>query len=284
MTLHRIPDLVSLAALVGLILLTPLYFSQRRDVIRLRSLREAAPDHPAKDIAASEALLDRAEVELEQVLVATGQFTAVSPRAPETDSGQLTPLPPGERLETGPIHAPAALPTGERPALTQLTMEREALLPHPRWRHFVTRFSQPRVLAIVGLAGVAIGVGALFASGVLLGGGNTTSAPAAKPGAIAPGDIEVAVLNGTSIPGLAGKVGDDVTASGFKLGPITNTRRPFQQTVVMFGPGEERAANQVAHVLGVTPVQPIDAETRGLAPQADVVVIAGSDRAKRATP
>ncbi len=281
MSLHRIPDLISLAAFVGAILLLPLYLSQRRDVLRLRALREHAPDHPAKDIAASEALLDRAEVELEQVLVATGQFPAVALREPTTDPGQITPLPPGERLQTGTMRVPAGVsPTSERPALEQLTMEREALLPHPRWRHFAVRVTQPRVLAVVGLAAVAIGVGALVASGALLGGGNEAGARNAKPGAIAPADISVAVLNGTSTPGLAGREADNVTSSGFKLDTVTDTRKPYQQTVVMFGPGQQAAAGKVAHVLGVTPVQPIDAETRGLAPQADVVVIAGADRAK----
>jgi len=279
--LHRIPDYVSLAAFIGVALLAPLYYSQRRDVIRLRALREYVPDHPSRDMAASERLLDRAEVELEEVLTATGQFQAVAPREPSTDPGQLTPLPPGERLETGAIRVAPGLPaTSERPALERLTMEREALLPHPRWRHFAARVTQPRALAVLGLVAVAIGVGALFASGALLGGGNQVQPPTPKPGAIAPGDISVAVLNGTSTPGLAGRVGDDVTSSGFKLDTVTNSRKSFQQTVVMFGPGEEPAANKVAHVLGVTPVQPIDAETRALAPSADVVVIAGADRAK----
>jgi LytR cell envelope-related transcriptional attenuator len=279
-SLQRIPDLISLAAFVGVVLLAPLYLSQRRDILRLRALREFDPDHPAKDFRASEALLDRAEVELEQVLVETGQFPAVAYREPATDPGQMTPLPPSERLDTGAMRAPSGYPTtSERPALEQLTMERDALLPHPRWRHFAARVTQPRVLAVVGLAAVAIGVGALFASGALLGGGNEAGAPPAKPGAISPGDITVSVLNGTSTPGLAGRVSDDVKASGFNLGNITNSRRPFQQTVVMFSPGEEKAANKVARVLGVTPVQPIDADTRAVAPQADVVVIAGADRA-----
>jgi hypothetical protein len=135
------------------------------------------------------------------------------------------------------------------------------------------------VLAVVGLAAVALGVGALLASGVLLGGGNQAGTPAPKPGSISPSDITVSVLNGTSTPGLAGRVSDDVKSSGFRLGNITNSRRPFQQTVVMYGQGEKQAGMKVAHVLGVTPVQPIDAETRALAPQADVVVIAGADRA-----
>ncbi len=45
------------------------------------------------------------------------------------------------------------------------------------------------------------------------------------------------------------------------------------------GADRQRGLGKVAHVLAVTPVQPIDAETRALAPTADVVVIAGADRA-----
>ena len=94
-----------------------------------------------------------------------------------------------------------------------------------------------------------------------------------------PADIEVAVLNGTSTPGLAGRVGDDVQASGFKLGTVTSTRRQYQQTVVMYSPGQKRAATKVAPVLGVTPIQPIDSVIRARRPTR-TVVIAGSDRAK----
>ena len=158
-------------------------------------------------------------------------------------------------------------------------MEREALAPHPRWRHFAARVSQPRILALLALAALAIGVAGLFASGKLLP-GNEPGNVSPKPGAIVPGDINVAVLNGTSIPGLAGRVGDDVQRSGFQLGSVTNSRKQYQQTVVMFGQGQQKAATRVAHVLGVTPVQPIDAQTRSLAPNANVVVIAGVDRVK----
>ena len=66
--LDQIPDYVSLAALGGTALLTPLYLSQHRDVVRLRQLKEHEPEHPARDIAASEVLLDRAEAELEEIL------------------------------------------------------------------------------------------------------------------------------------------------------------------------------------------------------------------------
>ena len=102
-----------------------------------------------------------------------------------------------------------------------------------------------------------------------------------KPGAVVPADVNVAVLNGTSAPGLAAKVGDDVRVNGFSLGTLGNSRRQFGQTVVMYELHQQRAAMRVAHALGVKPVQPIDKNTqRAAGSDADVVVIAGADRAK----
>ena len=68
--------------------------------------------------------------------------------------------------------------------------------------------------------------------------------------------------------------------NGFKLGTVTNSRDQFDQTVVMYEPEQRRAAKKVAHDLGVKPVQPIDRQTEQAAGGADVVVIAGADRAK----
>ena len=75
-------------------------------------------------------------------------------------------------------------------------------------------------------------------------------------------------------------MGDDVRVNGFRLGAVTNSRDQFDQTVVMYGPGQQRAARKVAHDLGVKPLQPIDRQTEQTANDADVVVIAGADRAK----
>lgn len=275
----EIPDYLSLAALSGTVLLTPLYLSQRRDVARLRRLRELEPDHPHRDFAASEVLLDRAERDLEQVLIATGEFTAVA--APGTESGQLTPIPPTERLDTGATPVPPlSRITSDRPALERVTMERDALAPHRRWRKFASTATTPRSLAILGLLAVVIGVAALVASGKLLTGGNEPSTKAAKPGAAAPAGINVTVLNGTSQAGLGGQVGHDVKQSGFRLDSVAKSSKPYQQTVVMFSPGQKKPATKVAHDLGVTPIQPIDSQTRSEAPNADVVVIAGVDRTK----
>ena len=47
----------------------------------------------------------------------------------------------------------------------------------------------------------------------------------------------------------------------------------------MFEKGQERAARKLARDLGVSPVQPIDRQAQRLAEGADLVVIAGQDRA-----
>jgi LytR cell envelope-related transcriptional attenuator len=276
----QLPAYVSLAAALACVLLLPLYFSQRRDLERLNAWMEHEPDHPQADIAASEALLDRAETELEALFVP-------EPQAPsgEQPGGQavaeptvVAPAPPA------PPTAPRGLPparrvTTERPALERITTERAALQPHPHWRRLVGRIGQPHVLSAVAAVAVLLGLAAIFGSEeILKGGGESNQGP--KPGAIVPGEVDVAVLNGTSVPGLAAKVGDDVRVNGFRLGAVTNSRDQFDQTVVMYRPGQQRAARKVAHDLGVEPLQPIDRQTEETAGDADVVVIAGADRAK----
>jgi hypothetical protein len=274
---EQIGRYAALASVLGLLLLLPLYLSQRRDVQRLRAFMETEPTHPAADMAASETLLDRAEAELEELLGPSVEetpagATPVPAGGPATAAGEgpatgATPIPPVERV------------TAERPALDRITMEREAVRPHPRWRQFVARVTRPRVLAIIALSTVVLGVAAVVASEHLLsgpsGGGHER-----KPGAFDPSQVDVTALNGTAIPGLAAKVGDDVASNGFHLLGTDTTRGQIQQTVVQYAPGDQVAATRVAHALGVKPVQPIDSATRRLAPDADVVVIAGQDRVK----
>jgi hypothetical protein len=135
------------------------------------------------------------------------------------------------------------------------------------------------VLSAVALLAVALGLVAIFGSEQLLSGG-ADSNHGPKPVAIVPGDVSVAVLNGTSVPGLAAKVSDDVQVNGYKLATVTNSRTQFDQTVVSYEPGQRREAQKVAHDLGVRPVQPIDRQTQQVSGDADVVVIAGADRAQ----
>ena len=55
--------------------------------------------------------------------------------------------------------------------------------------------------------------------------------------------------------------------------------RETDQTVVMYAPGQQRAANRVARQIDASAVQKIDREVQEAAgPTADVVVILGQDR------
>jgi len=264
---NRMPTYVSLAAVVGFVFLLALYMSQRRDLMRIQAWMEAVPDHPAEDLARSETLLDRAEAELEQILGVEGPSQAAVERTVVAPPSAATPAPTSQTT------------TSERPALEQITTEREALLPHPRWRRFAARVSQPRVLGLIALGAVILGLAGIFGADRLLNDNTGPEQRTHKPGAVVPHDVTVAVLNGTSVPGLGAKVSDDVTANKFQLGNVGDSRKEYDQTVVMYEPGEKKAASKLAKDLGVNPVQKIDRPTQQAAGGADVVVIAGRDRA-----
>ena len=269
--------IVAVVAGLGIVLLLPLYLSQRRDLQRLVAWMERDANHPVEDVAASELILDRAELELEQLL---GEGPAA--RAPEAPATEVVPGPPPE-LSPAPTDAPAPVTaaarrvTAERPALDRITMERAALQPYPRWRRFMSTVTRPRWMIAIAVAAVLIGVGAIFGSELLLETGEKE--PPEKAGALDPSQITVAVLNGTSVPGLGAKVGDDVEANDFDLGTVSTYPQPQDETVVMYEPDQERAARKLAADLGEGVLQPIDHQAQRLANGADVVVIAGQDRA-----
>jgi hypothetical protein len=239
----------------------PLYLSQRRDLQRLREWAEREPEYAASDFAHSEQRLDEAETELERVLGATAE-PATEVRQPATGE---TPIPAATRV------------THERPALERITMERAALAPHPRWRRFVSSATQPRVLVAIGLAALLLGGGAIFVSQQLLSNDEGTGTP--HVARVNPADVTVAVLNGTSVNGLAGKVGSDIEASGYTLGAVTNTTPDYKKTVVMYTDKQKPAAQKVAGDIGVEDVSELDRALRDVVGDADVVVIAGEDRA-----
>jgi LytR cell envelope-related transcriptional attenuator len=242
--------IIAIAAGIGILLLLPLYLSQRRDLKRLVDWMDSEPEHPVADTVASEQILDRAEAELERL---TGEQPAVVAE------------PSGA----------AARVTSERPALERVTMERAALLPHPRWRRFRDRVTQPRWLAAIAAGAVLLAVAGIFGSQLLL---ETDEGPP-KAARVDTSEVSVAVLNGTTVPGLGQKVGDDVEANAFSLGAVTTFPDPVDQTVVMFERGFEQEASRLSAKLGALPVQPIDRQAQRLADGADVVVIAGQDRA-----
>ena len=235
----EVTALVATASALGILLLTPLYLSLRRDVHRLREWMLQNPEHPAKDLALSEARLDKTEVELERIYE----------------------VPAAARV------------TSERPALERITMERAALAPHPQLRRFRSFALQPRWLAALAVAAFAVATSAIIVvqQGLL----HDDEPPAAQ---LDPAGLEVAVLNTTSAGGIAGRVSKQIEDAGFLPGAVESFVREADQTVVMFQRGQGRAAKRVARELGGAAVQKIDREVQAATPSADVVVILGQDR------
>jgi hypothetical protein len=94
-----------------------------------------------------------------------------------------------------------------------------------------------------------------------------------------PAQVTVAVLNGTTVQGLAAKVGQEVDAGGFKSGTIGNAARIDQAaSVVLYRDGQARAARAVANRLGIEKTEPVDSVNEEIAGSFDVIVLVGSDR------
>jgi hypothetical protein len=101
-----------------------------------------------------------------------------------------------------------------------------------------------------------------------------------KAAPVAPSHVTVSVLNGTTVPGLAAKVGDKVEHLGFQLGNVTNNSdQSRNESVVLYAPGHQREAAAVARKVGISQREAVTASSRQLAGDASVVVIVGADKA-----
>ncbi len=249
------PDLVeplggaaALLALLGLLLLLPLFVTQRREIGRLRAWQELEPQ--AGDPGDAAAPL---------AAPAAGGSAATA-----TSGGRLRPMTAAERV------------TSERPALTRIgTAERAALEPQPLWRRVLERGPRhPLVLSLLAL----LTAGAIFAAAALFlragsdeGSGEGTAGRAAT---------EVVVVNASASPGLAGKTADEAERLGYTVAGTTAAGGTSTQSVVQYAEGAKSEATSVARRLEIGVLQPFDTEAEAAANGADVVVIAGEDRAK----
>jgi hypothetical protein len=166
--------------------------------------------------------------------------------------------------------------------------------------------SRARVAAIVGavvavLAVVAVAAVIIFASG---GGdkaaqqpnsvasptpttGTNAKAPA-EPKAAAPRVVRsrytVAVLNGTTVTGLARQASNRVAARGYKQGTVTTDtgNQARRQTQIFYDSAARPAALDVAKLLGVAAgaVQQMDQNAKALGGGAQVAVFIGADKAQ----
>jgi hypothetical protein len=101
-----------------------------------------------------------------------------------------------------------------------------------------------------------------------------------RGGGVNPADVTVAVLNGTTVPGLAATLSDEVSAAGFQVGTITNfSDQQLAESVVQYAPGHEPEARSVSRRLGINQREPVSSSSQALAGDATVIVIAGADKA-----
>ena len=268
----EVTSAIAAVSVVGFFLLLPLYLSQRRDVLRLREWMMDHPEFPATDVVLSERRLDHAERELAKAYAERGEpvpgtmeFEAVRAATAVKEPGKAEPV-------DAPLEE--SLLTSERPALAQVTMERSALEPHPRWKQFGANVTQPRWLAVIALVALVLGVGGILGVDRILREDEDSGGAALTE----PTGIEVAVLNTTTASGIAGRVATQIEDSGFIRGQVGNIERETDQTIVMYAPDQKRAGNRVARELGDVAVQQIDREVQAAAAGADVVVILGQDR------
>ncbi|MDX6644051.1 MAG: hypothetical protein QOD76_2013, partial [Solirubrobacteraceae bacterium] len=154
-----------------------------------------------------------------------------------------------------------------------------------------------RGAALIAVLALALVVGGVYLATSSGGGGGASKPVAAKPNAVGPapapakkrasgapvqrGQTTVAVLNGTTIPGLAAQVSDQLQKGGFKRGSVTNASDQQRSTTqVAYAPGYKRAGDDVASLLKLrSAAAPMDAGTQAIAgPEAAIVVTVGTDR------
>ena len=93
--------------------------------------------------------------------------------------------------------------------------------------------------------------------------------------------MTVAVLNGTTVPGLAATLGDQVGAAGFEVGTIANfsPNQQLAESVVQYAQGHERQAAAVSRRLGIPQREAVNPSSQELAGDATVIVLVGADKA-----
>jgi hypothetical protein len=253
--IEQIGAFAGLAAFLGLAVLALLSFAHGRDIRRLRDWAGSAPEREAERKESTSAIAAQRAEELRQLEEArTAEHEAVESREMRR-----------QRREEG------------LPELTRGERLRESL------SGLGERLSQPLVLVAIFVVCVLIAAGVVYA--VTSGGdegaqGSNSHADTAK--AIKPAEIEVAVLNGTAVAGLAATYGEKIEGKGFETGPVTNSSETFEKSVVMFKPGHEPEAKMVAKRISIPKLEPMSGEIAEVAGKANVAVVVGEDNAEAA--
>ena len=189
-----------------------------------------------------------------------------------------------KRLREWASRAPERPGSVTRPAASPAVPQPTAIVPPRRSQPWYTRIGARYVaLAVVGLF-VLCGAAA---SGVTHLTGNKDNGlptkPKRKAAAVKPRNVTVAVLNGTMVPGLAARLRDQIAAAGFRKGTIDDfSDKQLAASVVQYAPGHQAEARAVGRTVGVGQLEPLTDNSRALAGDATVILIAGADKAAAA--
>lgn len=250
----------AVVSLIAMALVVPLYVTQRREVKRLERWRELEPergDEGAPVVAAAGTIAPASS---------TGGYPAQV--APAAGTAATRPA-------TGGYMTPAERVTADRPALKRITAERAAIQSPSFWRRLLARGPRhPLVLSVI-----AIVLAGAVVTAVYLSSGKFGDNGREKGAGFDRSEVSLVVLNGAGTTGLADRVADDAAAVGFS-DVRTGVTGEANQSVVLFDKGSKREASTVARLLGIDILQPIQRDVRAIAPDADVVVVAGEDRAR----
>lgn len=303
----EIPDIVrdigavaGFASFIGLAVLSALYFSQARDVKRLREWAGRAPEREPLERAAVQARAQAAALAAQQRQQQAqqaqqgGQPQPAGPR-PASAAGATATAPQAPRripsTPAGNGAPPAAPPVGARPSAVG---QRTQILPpgavRPPWYR---RLVPDLRTALMALAAVLV-LGAAVAFAVIQvggddgaesgapaqqarGGDERASEPPAEPPS--PSEITVSVLNGTTVTGLASQYRDALEEAGYDVGNAANfSDQAKAESVVLYAKGERPAARVVARDLDINQIEPVDPESQQLGGNASVIVVLGADK------
>jgi hypothetical protein len=257
-TVERIGSFAGLASFLGLAVFALLLFAHGRDIRRLRDWAGSAPEREQERMEATQNIAAQRAEELRELEESkTAEHEAIADRELRR-----------QRREEG------------LPEKTRGERFKE------RFSGFGESLSRPALLGVLFVVFVLVVGGVAYA--VLNSGSDNSSAKTSKSSGggkkkkgaqVSPGEIEVAVLNGTAVTGLAATWGDKIEKKGFELGAVTNTNSTFEESVVMFEPGAKPEAKEVAERLSIKNVEAMIPEVAEVSNEAKVSVVVGEDNA-----
>src|SRR5436190_191893 len=317
--LKTIGALAGLLAVPGLAVLSLLYFGQAREVRRLREWAGRAPERAAELEARVSAEAQQRVQTQPAPRPATAASTPAGAQAAPAGNGVAQGKPAGPATAAagaavGPAAGtaaaarprPAAPPVPPRPAPSRPTANVPPRPPVSRGagrdgsEERSGRFGRNSLLAV----GAAVLVLVIVAGAIVrvVGGGNDSSAPSTPNtvGEVSAGQTpagagattsrgqraqtSIAVLNGTTVTGLARGVANKLEEQGFTTVAVTDASNQAQSaTKVEYGQGHRDEARDVARSLKVpsaqvVPISDVDGTTAG--PNAEIVVLVGQNFAK----